>query len=858
MQIFPHSNTPLFTKRSAKLARSIALTISMAGGIATSHLAMAADNNAITNNPISSSNRSHELLSQTLDWVPLSALTPSQRDALAPGSCGAYIAPVRTDDDATLNPETAPIRATANRSRVFEKEGSTAEDATQIILIGDVIVTQGYRQIKADQAQLDQESGILVVDGRLELREPGLLVLGSDAIVKQNENTLTANQATYALQNESIRGTAERIDKTSDDRLKLKSATYTQCAPGNDTWSLKGSQITLNPKSQQGVATNVRLHIRGIPVFYFPYLRFPIGDKRLSGFLTPTFNFDDDGLNISTPYYFNLAPNYDLVFTPHIVSGHGALFEGNFRHLSRFFQTNVNAAFLSDDDSDVDDDDQDLIDNGSIVEEDAAPFAGEDRWLFNLDQTGGANQRWSTRIDFTRVSDIDYFRDFDSQTSNPQDDNFLNQRLLTSYQLPNWRFGLNAISYQILDDTIIQPFTQLPSLTADGFYRFAERDNSHFSVNLDHEWTSFDNTNSTDSNTTNDDRPTGDRLRVDYKAAWNYEPEAGFLRPAVALKHLQYNLDADNFAADADDSPSITVPQFSLDGGLFFERDAGSYLQTFEPRLFYFYSEFESHDDLFDITTDGQDIDFDTSELTFNFNQLFRDTRFAGGDRIDDANQLAIGLTTRFFSNQSGRELFSASAGQIRFFEDRQVTLSNEEQTDNRSAIAAQLTANPSKNWRLSADILYDDENNETDLGNIRVRYQSDSKHVFNANYRFVRAADEFNNVRQVDVSFITPIYSDRWHLLVYSAYDTLLDRELDTLAAIEYNGCCYSIRFGFRRELDTALVNVIADDDLDFDEQVFIQFQLKGLGGTSGQTDSLFQENINGFEDWQAIYGQQ
>lgn len=858
MQISPYGNTSFITKRSTNLAKAVALTVSMAGGMTASHLAMAADSNVITNNPISSSNRSYELLSQTLDWVPLSELTPSQRDALAPGSCGAYIAPLRTDNDAALDPESAPIRATANRSRVFDKEGSTAEDATQIILIGDVIVTQGYRQIKADQAQLDQESGILVVDGQLELREPGLLVLGSDAIVKQNEDTLTVNQASYALQNESIRGTATRIDKTSDDRLKLKSATYTQCAPGNNTWSLKGSQITLNPQSQQGFATNVRIYVKGIPVFYFPYFRFPIGDKRLSGFLTPTINFDDDGLNISTPYYFNLAPNYDLVFTPHIVSGHGALFEGNFRHLNTLFESNINAAFLSNDDSDVDDDDQDLVDNGTITEEDAAPFAGEDRWLFNFDQTGGLGKRWSTRIDYSRVSDIDFFRDFDSQISNTQDDNFLNQRLLASYQFPNWRLGLNAVSYQILDDTIIQPFTQLPALSADGFYHFAHSDNSYFTVDLDHEWTRFDETGLTSSNTTNDERPTGDRFRIDYKATWRYEPEAGFLRPSVALRHLQYNLDTNNFAADADRSPSITVPQASIDGGLFFERDAGSYLQTFEPRLFYFYSEFEDHDDLFDITTDGQDIDFDTSELTFNFNQLFRDTRFAGGDRIDDANQLSLGLTTRFFSNTSGRELFSASAGQIYFFDDREVTLSNVEQTDSRSAIAAQLSANPTKNWRISTDILYDDENNETDLGNIRLRYKSDSKHVFNVNYRFVRAENELNTVRQVDTSFIAPLHkSNRWHLLAYSSYDTLLERELDTLAAVEYNGCCYSIRFGFRRELDTALVNVIADNDLEFDEQVFIQFQLKGLGGTRGQTNSLFSENINGFEDWQAIYDQ-
>jgi LPS-assembly protein len=856
MQTFFNDSNSFKAKRPKVTAQTLALILSISGGIAGAFAAdVTASNDALIDaqlNTLPSSNSSHSLLSQTLDWVPLTALTNSQRQALAPGSCGAYIAPVRDDVEATLVPKDAPLRATARSSSIFDNNttaNSSAEHATQVILIGDVVVTQGYRQIKANKAQLNQDTGMLIMDGQLELREPGLLVLGSDATVNQNQNTLEVNQATYALQAESLRGTAARINKTDDGKLKLKSATFTRCAPNDNTWSLKGSQITLDTLSQQGVAKNVRLYIKDIPVFYFPYFRFPIGDQRLSGFLAPSFIIDDNGVNTSTPYYFNLAPNYDLTFTPHLVNAHGVLFEGNLRHLSRLFATDLNAAFLSDDSGDIDANDKTLINNGTITQAAAAPFAGQDRWLFNLDQVGGKTQPWSTTIDYTKVSDIDYFRDFDSQTANSQNDNFLNQRILTSYQLPSWRFGLDAISYQILDETIVDPFRQLPALSAVGQYQLLKKTDSYLSVDLDHQWVRFDNKKSG-----NNSRPTGDRLRADYKATWNLEPEAGFLRPGVALKHLQYRLDANNFAAGAERSPNITVPQASVDGGLFFERDGGSYIQTFEPRLFYFYSGFESHDELFDVTSDGQDIDFDTSELTFSYNQLFRDTRFAGGDRIDDANQLAIGLTTRFFGNQSGREWFSASLGQITYFDDRQVTLSNIEQTDNSSAIAGQITVKPSQYWQISSDILYDDKNSETDLGSVKVRYQSATKHVFNVNYRFVRAA---NTVKQVDMGFIAPLGSDRWHLLAFSAYDTVLDRELDSVGAVEYNGCCYRVRFGFRRELDTALVNSVANENLPYDEQIFIQLHLKGLGGNSKQFDALLTDKIDGFLEWQGVYSQ-
>jgi LPS-assembly protein len=859
MQTFLNGNHSVKARRPKITASAIALTLSLTGGIAGAGAADAlSSNNALVDaqlNTLPSSNNSHSLLTQTLDWVPLAALTQSQQQALTPGSCGAYIAPLRGDVEVTLDPQDAPLRATARSSSIFDNNttaNSSAGPATQVILIGDVVVTQGYRQIKANKAQLNQDTGMLVMDGQLELREPGLLVLGSDATANQNQNTIEVNQATYALQAQSLRGTAARINKTDDGKLKLKSATFTRCAPNDNTWSLKGSQITLDTLSQQGVAKNVRLYIKGIPVFYFPYFRFPIGDQRLSGFLAPSFSIENNGVNTSTPYYFNLAPNYDLTFTPHLLSAHGVLFEGNLRHLSHLFTTNLNAAFLSDDSSDIDADDQALIDNGTITQAAVAPFAGQDRWLFNLDQVGGKLQPWSTTIDYTKVSDVDYFRDFDSQTANSQDDNFLNQRILTSYQLPNWRFGLDAISYQILDETIVDPFRQLPALSAAGQYQLLEKTDSYLSVDLDHQWVRFDN-----KKNSNKSRPTGDRLRADYQATWNLEPAAGFLRPGIALKHLQYRLDATNFAAGAERSPNITVPQASVDGGLFFERDGGSYIQTFEPRLFYFYSGFESHDELFDVTSDGQDVDFDTSELTFSYNQLFRDTRFAGGDRIDDANQLAIGLTTRFFDNQSGREWFSASLGQINFFDDRQVTLTNVEQTDNSSAIAAQITIKPSQYWQISSDILYDNKNSEADLGSIKIRYQSATKHTFNINYRFVRAATDIDTVKQVDMGFIAPLGSDRWHLLAFSAYDTVLDRELDSVGAVEYNGCCYRVRFGFRRELDTALVNSVANENLPYDEQIFIQLHFKGLGGNSKQLDALLTDNIDGFLEWQRVYSQ-
>lgn len=795
------------------------------------------------------------LRSHTLDWVPLKELTASQRQALPPGSCGAYIAPVRSDAEANLLPSQAPIRASANQSTLFQKNHGQGDDS-QVILIGDVVVTQGYRQLLGNNAQIDQGEGTLVMEGELQLREPGLLVLGDRISVDQQQDTAIIDNATYVLHDSRIRGQARQIDKTATDIMVLSKAHFTSCEPGNNTWILKGSKITLDPESRQGHGTHVRLVVKGIPVFYFPYLRFPLGNERLSGFLSPTFNFSDEGNEISIPYYFNLAPNYDLIFTPHFLEQHGVLYESNFRHLSRHFFTAINGTHLSDDKAQLDDNEQSLVDQGTLTLDAVAPFRDQDRWVFNVDQSGSGSF-WSSTIDYTKASDINYFRDFDSPLAD-SDDNFLDQKILTDYRYGDWQFAIDLVRYQTLSTSVSTPFEQLPALEANYGFNFGETDYSRWALDLDHQWVRFDHEDADDPNP----RLTGDRLRTNYRLGWELDPEWGFVRPGVQVKHLQYRLNDNNFAAGADRSPALTVPQFTLDSGLFFERDgrlAGhSYLQTFEPRLFYFYSDFEDHSPLFDLTTNGQDIDFDTSSLTFSYSQLFRDTRFAGGDRIDDANQLSIGLTTRFIGNESGREWFSASLGQIQFFDDRRVTLNNNPETLNRSGIAGQLSLQPSANWRISSDLLYDDRESELDRGNLKLRYQNARRHLFELDYRFTRASsDSSEDTEQINASIIAPLFNPRWHLLFYGAHDITRDRELDAISAIEYNGCCYRIRFGYRSELDNSLAGQVADEDLDYKYSTFFEIHFKGLGGAGQQLDSLLDENIDGYTDWQSVYQQ-
>lgn len=770
-------------------------------------------------------------IKQTLDWVPLEQLSVEQRENLPIGSCGAYISPL-AGQDTSLDLSQEPTETSSNKSEIIEKDGFQ-----QITLIGDVIVKQGYQKLTADEAIYSQRTGTITINGALTVRQPDLLFVANKGVVNQQKDQLEIDDATYVIHSANIRGQGEHVSKNKE-KIHLQQSEYTSCEPGNNDWVLKGSTIVIDTEKNQGSATNVRLVVKGIPVFYWPYLRFPIGDERLSGFLFPSLAFSGGSLDVSVPYYFNLAPNYDLVFTPHFLQDHGTLLEANLRHLSKDFETELTLTHLGNDKGQLSDSEEELVSNGTSTTNQVSPFADEDRWSVGLQQTGGENKRWFTSIDYNEVSDNDYLEDFGTSTLNSNSEVSLSQQIKAGYQFDNWLFEINNQQFQTLEDDLTQPFKQLPQITFDGEYHFGD-----WNLDLDNEWIRFDHS---DADTIGDTTLVGGRARLKYSLELDRNWDAGFFRPRIQTQYLAYQLNENKLASGANNTPSVFVPQVVLDSGLYFERDGGSHQQTFEPRLFYFYSPFKDQSDLTDA---GRDILFDTADRTLSYSQLFNDTRFSGGDRVDDANQLSIGLTSRFISNQSGRELFSASVGKALYFDERRVTVSGTRDTDNNSPIAALLTANLSKNWALTNDTIYDDDDNSTDISTTSLRYRHENSSLINLSHRLVNNISE-----QAELSFILPLSSNTWSLIAHNDYDIRNKRILEQLLGFEYHSCCYRLRFAFQRLIDDdQLTNAVTD--IDYDNGLILEFQFFGLGGTGKQFDKLLDDTIDGYEQWQATY---
>ncbi len=774
-----------------------------------------------------------------LDWVKLADLNPDQRATLAPGCCGAYVEPHRDYAEAERKPDTAPIQASATTT---EAHGEVAT------LSGDVQVVQGYRQLRSDRAEVDRAGRTVKLIDNVQFREPGLLMLGDQAVLNIDAKEVRIDGAAFVLHRSAVRGSATQLVRGSDEVIYVDNTTYTTCEPGNNAWLLRASHIEINPDTGMATARNVRVAVRDIPVFYAPWLRFPVDKRRASGLLFPQFRLGTgNGVDYAQPIYINLAPNYDATLTPRLLQNRGAMLEAEVRHQANWSQTILSGGYLANDDGGSNNNDP----RDPVTGE--RPRQGKNRWLAGVDQRGTINADWRTRVDYTKVSDVDYFRDLGNSSLEVNSRTHLRQMVSTDYFLPHWKLSVKGEEFQTLLDGARDQYQQLPQIGAQGSYRFDALD---LILDLRNQYTRFDHREPARIGGV-----VGDRLRTDYALTWNRHWTWGYVRPTLMVKHLSYNLD-NPVRAGTDDNPAITVPVGILDAGLYLEQRIPAlkgFTQTLEPRLYYLKSNFKDQSD-FPV--------FDTSELTFSYQQLFRDDRFAGGDRIGDTEQVTLGLTSRVIDAR-GREWVRLSAGEILYLDDRRVfvdpTLAGfgmvppdilraqaADLSDNSSDLAGELGVRLSESWRFQADLLVDQDVSRVGKGGLSMRYRNPDRTVFNAAYRYTRdalvlaATPRIEDIEQADFSFMLPV-SDSWGLVGRWNHDIARNRELEVFGGFEYESCCWRIAVLARRWLDRQN-DVLFADSTDYNTGLFIEFQFKGLGGVGKQVAGILRDGVYGY----------
>lgn len=750
------------------------------------------------------------LLAPALCAEPANLAASLWQDGDAAGYCaGIYAGPAvaSADSDATVR---------VNARTLHSLVGGVTTAA------GGALAQQGDRQLTTSALVIDEPASVVRADSTMRLDAPGLHVVGQRAVVGLRDDSAHIEDGEFVLTGPQLRGVAARIDRGAAT-LRLSATSLTRCPPTRDTWRLYASTIDFREGALFATARHARIVLGRVPVFYSPYLRFPVTTERASGFLFPNASYDgENGLDVGAPYYLNLAPNYDATLAPRYITNRGAGLEAEFRHLGRRSRNALGGAFLSGDESY----------NGELPRADffadgaGERFAPADRWLTRVSHHGRLGHV-RTRLDYTAVSDNDYFLDLGADLA-VSSRVLLQRRGEIQYSRGELFARLWAQSFQRLEPGLA-PYRRLPEANVT----YAGSVWGPLQWNVGGAWSSFRRSSSASAKGLA--AVVGSRLHLEPRLRLPLARPWGFLTLSAGVRHTGYDLA--NTSPRMARAPTRTLGVASVDGGIFLERSVrgGQWIQTLSPRLYYLYQSYAAQHEL---------PRFDAARLTFAYRQLFRDNRFAGLDRLGDANQLAAGVTSRLLTAASGRELLAASVGAIAYLQDRRVVLSGrptDYETQPTSALAAELRSTLAP-VRAAATLAWNPHDGVWEEAGLALSYRRDARRLLNVGYRRRMA----NNIHQTDLSFHWPL-ATQWDVFGRWNHDWRHGQIIEAFAGVGYANCCLDVKVLLHRTVDVPRNRL--RPDVATDSGVLLQLAFRGLAGLGTKVDSRLARGIKGYK---------
>ncbi|HJW54877.1 MAG TPA: LPS-assembly protein LptD [Burkholderiaceae bacterium] len=671
-------------------------------------------------------------------------------------------------------------------------EQMTGRPDREVTLERNVEITRGNTVINADRATYDIVEDQVEAAGNIRMQRFGDRYTGEELKLKLDVGRGYVTQPTYRLEHNNAQGQARRINFESEDQAVVTDGTYSTCEGPDPDWYLKSDVLHLDRGRDVGTAAKTVVYFKGVPILGTPAMSFPLSDARKSGVLPPTIG-TSSGLEVTVPYYFNIAPNRDLTLYPSILTRHGFQLGMDGRYLSEKY---FGETWLE------------------VVPSDLATKTN--RYAVTSIHTQSLAPGWGMSWNLNAASDDNYPNDF-PRTITTSSQRLLSRDLNLNYSAKYWNFGARASNYQVLQDPaspIPRPYDRLPQLT----FQAGRLDMNGFDWSADSELTRFWHPDA--------GMLRGDRFVANPKISYPIIRPGYFVTPKLSFDLTKYSLD--NPVAGAPSSLTRTLPTFSLDSGLAFERNARFFgqdmTQTLEPRLFYVRTPYRDQS-LYP--------NFDTAEADLSFAQLFSENRFVGHDRIGDANQLTAALVSRYIE-PSGAERLRVAVGQRFYFSRPRVTLgapSDENRSDLLLSAFAQLSA------KLSTEVnmQYGDNQNVLNRANFSVRWQPGPKRVLNLQYR----RDVLNNLEQMDGSAQWPI-ARRWYAVARVNYSLPDQKVAEGLLGMEYKADCWVFRIVAQR-IPTATGKAASP--------IFFQLELNGLTRLGSNPLPALRASVRGYQ---------
>lgn len=752
---------------------------------------------------------------------------------------GLLWAPVTQAEVAAKTPS-APLQLAeqATLPGAIDIEGDTLQlhMDRQLRAIGNAVIRKDGQQVTGDDIRYDMQNDELQVDGHAvitagqtrmsgpmlrmrlsesigEMRdvniefkstppppndEDGSPLLSDQAILISDPKRYTEDNQTYSDKStnrsyDTIRATAKQVLFEGQNSKRLKSASYTSCAPGVDDWYIKTTNMSLNDYTHTGQATNAYVEFKGVPILYTPWLSFSYNNQRKSGLLAPLWGTTSrSGFELLTPYYINIRPDMDATISTRYLSKRGLQLQGEFRYLDENYSGINNLEYL---------------DNDNLT--------GQTRYYARLSHNQRFNEHWTGGYNLEKVSDGTYFSEMATRIQVTSRVN-LQQAVFANYVGENLTFNGTVQRFQNLDNVSFV-YQRLPQLTATY--------NDEWKGLKTQTGAQYVNFQPMDGMV---NRPSGSRFSFYPSVSYPMKNTYGFVTPKVGIQTTQYSLSNNIPLGYTEEYNQLnrTLPIVSVDSGLFFDRQSRlfetNYTHTLEPRAYYLYIPYKDQSKL---------PVFDTSLNTLNQNSIFYENQFSGDDRLNNANQMTLALTSRLIDSETGIERLSGTLGQRFYFEEQRVTLPNALNSSRKSSdILAGFTARLSSRLNLDTFWQYNPERSNTERNNILLRYNPEPGKSFGFGYRYTA-----NTLEQVDTSAQWPL-GNGWYGIGRLNYSIRDNKAVQFLGGLEYDAGCWQARAVMQR-VQTATANA--------NYAMFFQLELGGLTSIGANPLNVIKRNI-------------
>ena len=700
-----------------------------------------------------------------------------------------------------IDPRTLPTHISADRLEGVSEKETIAE--------GKAEIHRGTTSIFADWLRFDNEAEEVQARGGVRIERDGDVMSGPSLRYRMNSSSGVFESPLFSiaprprreLEPVSARGSAGKLEFLGEDLYRVTDGNFTTCKPGNEDWVLRAEQLDLDYGRNIGVAKWATLYFMDKPLIKTPTLEFPLNNERKSGFLSPIVGVTGkSGPEITVPYYFNLAPNYDLTVLPRYMEKRGLQIGGEFRYMDRTYSGVARGEVLPDDQQ-----------------------RGISRSVMALNHSY-YNGPWTGGLNLNKASDNNYFRDLSSRLSIVSQTYLPREGTLTYQgQLPaggNWNATTRFQSFQTLQDPsnpVLIQYSRAPQV----LFNASRPDVGGFDFGLQGETVDFHHP----------EKVVGLRTRLQPSVSYPIITPGAYLTPKFGLDTTFYSLGRTSVVPGTPDTIQRTLPVFSADSGLIFEKESRyfgqSYQQTLEPRAYYL---FRPYRDQSKIPL------FDTAISDFNYAQIFSENSFSGADRLVDANQVTLAVTSRLLSPNSGQEALRATLGQRYYLRDQRVTLdaTSVPRTYRTSDWIASLAGRVAPKWTMETNIQYNARDSQVERFTVGTRYNPELLKTLNLSYRFLR-----NTFNQADVSAQWPL-GGGWHGVGRMNYSIKDHRIVESLAGLEYNGGCWIVR-GVLQRFATGTGGGTTN-------AIFIQLELNGFSRIGANPLEALKRNIPGY----------